>query len=175
MSNILVGKPVNGIGLNGLEYLLDESSSEPLRFQDEDKAKAFLRDKGLDASTIDSLHFVREKRENSFRPSDTKLNAKMAEVCGRIKESRQTPLPDYCNDRNALAEIWTVLEANKKGKLHAVFVMSMATNGMPSILWPALQTNLWLLVTAPPRFHVEAALHILGALARWMENFRQRS
>ena len=161
MSNILVGKPVNGISLNGLEYLLDENGSEPLRFRDEEKAKAFLRENGLDANTIDSLHFVREKRENSFCPSDAKLNAKMAEVCGRSKETGNS-LPDYCNDRNALSEIWAVLEANKKGKTHAVFVMTMMTGGIASTLWPALQTNLWLLVTAPPRFHVEAALHILG-------------
>ena len=167
MSKIIIGQSVNGIGLNGLEYLLDESSQEPLRFRDKEEAKMFLRNKGLDISAIDSLHFVREKRENSFRPSDAKLNAKMSEVCGRSKEAG-SPLPDYCTDRNALPEIWALLEANKKGRIHAVWVMSLVTNGMPSILWPALETNLWLLVTAPPRFHVETALRILGHWnSRW--------
>ena len=167
MSKILIGQPVNGISLNGLEYLLDESSSKPLRFQDEYEAKAFLRDKGLDANTIASLHFVREKRKDYFRPSDAKLNAKIAEVCGRSKEDN-SPLPDYCNDRNALPEIWGFLEANKKGKIHALFVMTLTKNGVTYTTWPALKESLWLLVNAPPRLHVEAALSVLGHWnSRW--------
>ncbi len=41
MSGILVGKHINGIPLNGLEYLLDEGGVEAMRFQSEAVAKAF--------------------------------------------------------------------------------------------------------------------------------------
>lgn len=42
---ITIGRPINGISLNGLEYLLD-SKNVIMQFKDREEAKQFLRDNG---------------------------------------------------------------------------------------------------------------------------------
>ena len=42
---VIVGRPINGININGLEWLLD-SNSELMRFSDCNTAKLFLLDNG---------------------------------------------------------------------------------------------------------------------------------
>lgn len=63
-SHILIGRPINGISLNGLEYLLDDKK-EPREFKDRDEAKQFLRDNGYsgmsDEELEDAFNFVEEK------------------------------------------------------------------------------------------------------------------
>ena len=55
---IIIGKPVNGISLNGNEYLLNEKG-QLIKFDDTDKAKQFLKDNGYD-------HLTDEEMEDSF-------------------------------------------------------------------------------------------------------------
>lgn len=63
-SHIIIGRPINGISLNGLEYLLDDKD-EPMEFKDKDEAKQYLRDNGYaelsDEELEDSFNFVEEK------------------------------------------------------------------------------------------------------------------
>ena len=44
---VVIGRPVNGISLNGLEYALDENQ-EYLHFDSVEDAKQFLRDNGVE-------------------------------------------------------------------------------------------------------------------------------
>ena len=44
---IIIGHPINGISINGLEYLLDRGG-ELAKFEDEAQAKQFLRDHGFE-------------------------------------------------------------------------------------------------------------------------------
>lgn len=53
---VIVGRPVNGISLNGLEYLLDDKG-EPMQFESEDKAKEYLVEQGMPTSFMDDLVF----------------------------------------------------------------------------------------------------------------------
>jgi hypothetical protein len=63
-SHILIGRPINGISLNGLEFLLDDKN-EPMEFADKDKAKEFLKANGYadfsDEELEDAFNFVEEK------------------------------------------------------------------------------------------------------------------
>ncbi len=45
MKRIAVGRPINGITINGLEYLLDDEG-DLMTFESEQKAKEFLAEKG---------------------------------------------------------------------------------------------------------------------------------
>lgn len=46
MKKIIVGRHINGITLNPLEYLLDDEG-DPMTFESEEKAKEFLAEKGF--------------------------------------------------------------------------------------------------------------------------------
>jgi hypothetical protein len=63
-SHILIARPINGISLNGREYLLDEENKE-MEFKDKESAKQFLRDNGYenfsDEELEDSFDFIEEK------------------------------------------------------------------------------------------------------------------
>lgn len=46
---IIIGRPIEGIGLNGLEYLMDENNSEEYKqFNTRKEAEDFLRENGID-------------------------------------------------------------------------------------------------------------------------------
>ena len=53
---IIVGRHINGITINPLEYLLDENGAT-MNFISERTAKAFLKGKGLTDDDIDGLVF----------------------------------------------------------------------------------------------------------------------
>ena len=53
---VIVGKHINGITLNPLEYLLDDEG-QTMEFENEATAKKFLRGKGLTDEEIESLVF----------------------------------------------------------------------------------------------------------------------
>jgi len=55
---VTVGRPINGISLNGDEFLLDEDDNV-LQFHSKDDAYQFLRDNGVDLTD--------EEMEDSFR------------------------------------------------------------------------------------------------------------
>ena len=54
MTGVVVGRHINGITINPLEYLLDEDG-EPLVFETEEKAKEFLAEKGF---TEEDMHWM---------------------------------------------------------------------------------------------------------------------
>lgn len=51
---IIIGRPINGISINGLEYLLNDDQTE-MEFADKDSAKQFLRENGFADLTDDEL------------------------------------------------------------------------------------------------------------------------
>jgi len=63
-SHIVIGRPINGISLNGLEYLLDKDNKE-LEFKDKQAAKDYLRGNGFDhlsdSELEDAFVFQEEK------------------------------------------------------------------------------------------------------------------
>lgn len=56
MKGIVVGRHINGITLNPIEYVLDEHG-ELMVFATEDKAKDFLREHGFDDEDMEHLVF----------------------------------------------------------------------------------------------------------------------
>ena len=54
---IIVGRPIEGVTLNGLEYILD-ANNEPIKFKDKLKAYAFLQEAGYS--------YTHEELENMF-------------------------------------------------------------------------------------------------------------
>lgn len=59
---ILVGRHIEGITLNDLEYLMD-ASGELMEFDREDGAIKFLKDKGFTDEDIYNLVFVESEAE----------------------------------------------------------------------------------------------------------------
>ena len=51
-----IGRPINGIGINGLEYAVD-ANGELLRFDGKDDAKTFLIEHGVDEDNLDYFEF----------------------------------------------------------------------------------------------------------------------
>lgn len=49
---VLVGRPIEGVTINGLEYLCDEKG-RAIVFKDESDAKQFLSDNGLSEDDIE--------------------------------------------------------------------------------------------------------------------------
>jgi hypothetical protein len=43
---VIIGRAINGISLNGLEYILEEEGGDILKFYSEEQAKLFLLAKG---------------------------------------------------------------------------------------------------------------------------------
>lgn len=54
---VSIGRPINGITINGLEYVLDDKG-EVMLFTDIPAAKAFLREHGI--RSFKGLEFVEE-------------------------------------------------------------------------------------------------------------------
>jgi hypothetical protein len=50
--SIIVGRPINGISINGLEYLLNDDNSE-MTFNSIDEATQFLNENGISQECID--------------------------------------------------------------------------------------------------------------------------
>ena len=62
---IIIGRPIEGISLNGLEYLMTEDGEKEKEFKDKESAKKFLRENGHTDFTDDEL-------EDSYMFVDTK-------------------------------------------------------------------------------------------------------
>ena len=56
MNGVIIGRYINGITLNPLEYALDENG-DLMVFETEDKARDFCRGHGLDDEDMDWLVF----------------------------------------------------------------------------------------------------------------------
>lgn len=53
---VIVGRPINGISINGLEYLMDDEGAYKI-FDDIDAAKKFLMENGFDEENLEELVF----------------------------------------------------------------------------------------------------------------------
>ena len=56
--SILIGRHVEGITINPLEYILDNDTNLPREFESEEIAVKFLQDAGFEDDAIKSLSFV---------------------------------------------------------------------------------------------------------------------
>lgn len=63
MTGVVVGRHINGITINPLEYLLDEEG-EPLVFESEEKAKEFLAEKGFTEEDMYWMVFEEVAKKN---------------------------------------------------------------------------------------------------------------
>ena len=54
--SVLVGRPINGISINGLEYLLDPNNY-PAKFEDASEAKQAMRNLGFEEKDVED-YFV---------------------------------------------------------------------------------------------------------------------
>jgi hypothetical protein len=57
---VIIGRPINGVNINGLEWLLDDLD-EPMRFTDGNEARLFLLANEETAENIYSYWFEDEK------------------------------------------------------------------------------------------------------------------
>lgn len=57
--SVVIGRPVNGIWLNELEYCLTERNV-PMVFDNEAKAKAWLSDHGIEGDDLDDCFVYQE-------------------------------------------------------------------------------------------------------------------
>ena len=59
---IIIGRPINGVTLNGLEYCLDDDG-ELLRFSSETEGREFLHENGMDDKEIKEtgVQFIEEE------------------------------------------------------------------------------------------------------------------
>jgi hypothetical protein len=56
MEKTIIGRAINGIGLNGLEYLLNEDGTE-MEFDNQEVAEEFLVEAGIPEDEIEYYHF----------------------------------------------------------------------------------------------------------------------
>ena len=68
---VIVGKHINGITINPLEYLLDDDSGEAMKFISKQAAKAFLKRKGFSNDELDTLVFEVLQDEKQHSPGNT--------------------------------------------------------------------------------------------------------
>ena len=57
---IMIGRPIEGISINGLEYALDDKG-EPLLFENEKEARDFLLSHGMNEKDLEYFVFVSEE------------------------------------------------------------------------------------------------------------------
>jgi hypothetical protein len=62
---VAVGRPINGISINGLEWLLDDAN-KPMVFSDKNEAIAFLKAHGTDDTDIEDYVFDTEFSESEM-------------------------------------------------------------------------------------------------------------
>ena len=53
--SIVIGRPINGISINGLEYLMNEDNSDYKLFENKEEAKTFLNSMFEEPLTDDEL------------------------------------------------------------------------------------------------------------------------
>ena len=57
--SFIIGRPINGISLNGLEYVLDAPDGNVMEFESEAKAQEFCLNNGADKQDFSSsIHII---------------------------------------------------------------------------------------------------------------------
>lgn len=59
MKGVMIGRPINGISINGNEYVCDEKG-RAIVFEDENDARAFLKENGYTDKNIEDCGIVFE-------------------------------------------------------------------------------------------------------------------
>lgn len=54
---VVIGRPINGISLNGLEFLLEKEDGDIKHFQSLNKARSFLIENGVTPEDVDEFEF----------------------------------------------------------------------------------------------------------------------
>lgn len=58
-TKFVIGRPINGITINGREFVCDEKN-EPMLFDSEDLALAFLKENGIDDPEAEGIEILPE-------------------------------------------------------------------------------------------------------------------
>jgi hypothetical protein len=61
MTGVVVARPINGITINGLEYLLDDDGKS-IVFAGQREAEAFLLSCGISEDELRNMHFIEEEQ-----------------------------------------------------------------------------------------------------------------
>lgn len=80
---ILIGRPIEGIALNGLEYLMNEDNTDYKFFKDKEEAMNFLRTNMNEAVTDEEL-------EDAFMFLDTETDFENPEAFNKKKPEDDT-------------------------------------------------------------------------------------
>jgi hypothetical protein len=104
---VIVGRHINGITINPLEYLLDDNG-KAMGFINEDAAKAFLKEKGLSDDDIYRLVFETVSASNMTKEVFMDARASISKIedllnqaedlFGRIPPAIQQAIFDYHNE-----------------------------------------------------------------------------
>ena len=81
---ILIGRPIEGIALNGLEYLMNEDNTDYKFFNNKDEAMEFLRSNMAEPVTDEEL-------EDAFMFLDTETDFENPEAFNKKKPDEDTP------------------------------------------------------------------------------------
>ena len=65
---IVVGRPISGVSINGLEFLLTDDRQDYLKFKDVPEAKGFLRENAFPEATDEELEDYFQFLEESDVP-----------------------------------------------------------------------------------------------------------
>jgi len=58
--SVNVTRPINGISINGNEFLLDDSG-DPMIFDNQESTKSFLMENGIDKDDLDCFNYPEHK------------------------------------------------------------------------------------------------------------------
>ena len=81
---IIIGRPIEGIALNGLEYLMNEDNTDYKFFNDKQEAMDFLK-------SIMSEPVTDEELEDAFMFLDTETDFENPEAFNKKKPDEDTP------------------------------------------------------------------------------------
>lgn len=63
---VCIGRAIEGISLNGLEYLLDSEGGEIMEFDSKESAKQFLIDAGENPEAVEELYLYTDSETNEI-------------------------------------------------------------------------------------------------------------
>ncbi len=81
---ILIGRPIEGIALNGLEYLMNDDNTDYKFFNNKDEAMEFLRSNMTEPVTDEEL-------EDAFMFLDTETDFENPEAFNKKKTDEDKP------------------------------------------------------------------------------------
>jgi len=104
---VIVGKHINDISINPLEYLLGDATKEPMEFETEAAAKEFLKEKGFTDNEFEDLVFETasaSNKKNDFMEAYGSINkiedllTEAGELFDRIPPAIQSAILAYHNE-----------------------------------------------------------------------------